>query len=55
MVRATFDALKHQDFAAFGGGTPQHQGVHAASRAASAAMPKWWRNNRHARTALSEL
>ena len=30
MVRATFDALKHQDSPAFGGGTPQHQGVHAA-------------------------
>jgi len=30
MVRATFDALKHQEFAAFGCGAPQHQGVHAA-------------------------
>ena len=30
MVRATFDALKHQDFAALGRGAPQHQGLDAA-------------------------
>ena len=30
MVRATFDALKHEDFAAPGRGPPQHQGLGSA-------------------------
>ena len=30
MVRATFDALKHQDSPALGRGAPQHQGLDAA-------------------------
>ena len=40
MVRATFDALKHQDSPALGRGAPQHQGFDAAGAPPRRRQPK---------------
>ena len=40
MVRATFDALKHQDSPRSVAAKPQHQGLHACKRAAPASTAK---------------
>ena len=55
MVRATFDALKHQEFAAFGRGAPQHQGVRAAGAPRRRRCRSGGRLNKRAFAALSEL